>query len=225
MNHWSTSHPVKNPPVQLTPRQHQILEAIGASQQNRCYSPSITELANALGISRSTVYEHLGELCSKGLVSTCPGRARSSRLTSLGQELLSRLESDTPHEVSSADAITLAGQVAAGLPLEALAEHQALSWQGLFGHYEDLFSLQVQGDSMIEEDIHPGDYVICRRTCVAQDGELVVALVEGSEATLKRFYREKNRVRLEPANSQYQPIYTEDCQIEGVVVGLLRRLR
>jgi repressor LexA len=223
MNHWST-FPTINSQVQLTPRQYQILEAIGASQQNRCYSPSITELADTLGISRSTVYEHLAELRSKGLVSTCPGRARSSRLTSHGQELLSRLESDTPHEVSSADTMTLAGQVAAGLPLEAVAEHQELSWQDLFGHHEDLFSLQVQGDSMIEEDIHPGDYVICRRTSVARDGELIVALVEGNEAALKRFYREKNRVRLEPANSQYQPIYTEDCQIKGVVVGLLRRL-
>lgn len=210
-------------PIHLTPRQRQILEAIYASQCNQCYSPTMAELARELGISRSTAFEHLGELKSKGLITTSPGRARSSRLTPLGYELLNGSTQDRDDRARSEDTIPLAGKVAAGLPMEAVEAREELSWQNLFGSEADLFSLEVQGDSMIEEDIHPGDYVVCRRICVAQDGDLVVALVDGHEATLKRFYRENNRIRLQPANCHYAPIYVDDCHIEAVVVGLLRR--
>jgi len=184
----------------------------------------MAELAQAFGLSRSTVFEHMRELRAKGLLATCPGKARSSSLTFQGQELLDRIagqEEDGPDQVSG---IPLRGQVAAGQPLEAIEDQQELSWHVLFGSDESLFSLKVAGDSMIEEGIQPGDYVICRRTCVAHDGDLVVALIQGEGATLKRFYREAQRVRLEPANARYEPIYTDDCQIEAVVVGLLRQM-
>jgi repressor LexA len=211
-------------PVQVTPRQRQILEAISASQHSCGCSPTMAELAQTFGLSRSTVFEHMRELRAKGLLETCPGKARSSMLTFPGQELLKRIGSNEGEVTGQSAGIPLMGQVAAGQPLEAIEDRQELSWHVLFGSDESLFSLQVAGDSMIEEGIRPGDYVICRRTCVAHDGDLVVALIHGEEATLKRFYREAQRVRLEPANARYEPIYTDDCQIEAVVVGLLRQM-
>lgn len=210
--------------VQLTPRQRQILEAISASQRSCGYSPTMAELARTFGLSRSTVFEHMRELRAKGLLVTCPGRARSSRLSFHGQELLDHIAAPAQASPPRSPGIPLRGRVAAGQPLEAIEDQASLTWPGMFGSKDDLFSLQVTGDSMIEEGIHSGDYVICRRACTARDGDLVVALVQGHEATLKRFYREPHRVRLEPANARYAPIYTDDCQIEAIVVGLLRRL-
>ena len=88
---------------------------------------------------------------------------------------------------------------------------------------DGLFALRVSGDSMIEENIRPGDYVICRRTEMAENGQIVVAVVNDGEATLKRFYREQDHIRLQPANANYEPIYANDCRIQGVVIGLLRK--
>ena len=213
--------------IQITPRQHQILAAISASQQSRGCSPTIAELARKLDLSRSTVFGHISELRAKGLIEISPGKARSSRLTCLGQERLEQLQphaSDLEDESTGESTIPLLGRVAAGLPIDAIEEKQDLSLHGMFGTDQSLFSLQVQGDSMIEEDIHNGDYVICRRTSVARNGDLVVAIVDDDETTLKRFYREADRVRLQPANAQYQPIYSNHCRIEAVVVGLLRQL-
>ncbi|MCF7972814.1 MAG: transcriptional repressor LexA [Phycisphaerae bacterium] len=221
------TRPTRNQAVHLTPRQHQILEAISASQQNRACSPTMAELARDLCLSRSTVFEHMAELREKGILTICPGKARSSRLTSLGQGRLDQIHglSSGMEEVSlDPGSIPLVGRVAAGMPMEAVEDRQSLSLQGMFGSDQGVFSLQVTGDSMIEDNIHNGDYVICRRTCVARDGELVVAIVDDEEATLKRFYKEKDRVRLQPANSAYEPIYTSNCRIEAVVVGLLRQM-
>jgi repressor LexA len=120
--------------------------------------------------------------------------------------------------------IPLAGRVAAGVPLEAVENAESLSLSSCFGTGNDIFALEVKGDSMIDEDIHEGDYVICRRSAVANDGQLVVAIVDDENATLKRFYKEKTRARLQPANDDYQPIYSDNCRIEAVVVGLVRRL-
>jgi len=120
--------------------------------------------------------------------------------------------------------IPLAGRVVAGSPLEAVENIESLSLQSCFGSGDDLFALQVCGESMINEDIHEGDYVICRRNHVAENGQLVVAIVDNDNATLKRFYKEKTRVRLQPANDNYQPIYSDNCRIEAVVIGLVRIL-
>ncbi len=220
-------HVVSPSPVQVSPRQRQILAAISASQRTRGCSPTMAELARCLDLSRSTVFGHIAELRAKGLLMISPGKARSSRLTCLGQERLDQLTtspSDFDPESSDATGIPLVGCVAAGLPIDAIEERQSLSLQGMFGTDQSLFSLQVQGDSMIDENIHNGDYVICRRTSVASNGDLVVAIVDDEKATLKRFYREADRVRLQPANPHYQPIYTTHCRIEAVVVGLLRQL-
>jgi repressor LexA len=117
--------------------------------------------------------------------------------------------------------IPLAGRVAAGAPVEAVENLELLSLSSAFG--DDIFALEVTGDSMIGQDIRQGDYVICRRSRTVENGQLVVAIVDGQNATLKRFYKEKGRARLQPANDDYQPIYTDKCRIEAVVIGLLRR--
>ncbi|MHC4498524.1 MAG: transcriptional repressor LexA [Planctomycetota bacterium] len=198
---------------------------IGRVQVSQCYSPTIGELAAALGVSRSTTFEHIGELRRKGLLSACPGKARSLRLTSRGQNLLSGPGEDgLDLPGRPVEDIPLVGTVAAGLPIEAIEDRDCLSLTGCFGRSDGLFALKVTGDSMIGEDIRDGDYVICRRSAVADDGQLVVAIVDDENATLKRFYKEKSGARLEPANEDCEPIYSHDCRIEGVMVGLVRKL-
>jgi repressor LexA len=108
--------------------------------------------------------------------------------------------------------------------VEAFENNEALSLTSAFGSGDDIFALEVTGDSMIDEDIRQGDYIICRRSRVADDGQLVVAIIDDQNATLKRFYREKDHARLQPANDDYKPIYTDNCRIEAIVIGLLRRL-
>jgi repressor LexA len=209
----------------MTPRQLQVLKHIAAFHDKQCYSPTIAELANEMGLSRSTVFEHIGELQRKGLLSTSPGRARSLMTTSKGQRLLKQLAVlEAEPERHEDPGVPLVGRVAAGLPLEAVQNEDHLSMGSCFGMGGDLFALEVSGDSMIDEDIRSGDYVICRRSNVASDGELVVVLVDEEEATLKRFYKEADQVRLQAANAAYEPIYTNNCRIEAIVVGLVRKL-
>lgn len=208
----------------LTPKQLQVLRHIAVFHGSRCYSPTIAELAAQLNLSRSTVFEHLSELQRKSLLTTSPGRARSLRLTSRGRKVLRQSRTEEPPSDEEVPAgIPLAGRVAAGLPVEAIENTDSLSLESCFGMGDGLFALQVCGNSMIEENIQPGDYVICRRTEVAQNGQLVVAVVNDGEATLKRFYREQDRVRLQPANAGYEPIYSANCRIQAVVIGLLRK--
>jgi repressor LexA len=144
-------------------------------------------------------------------------------LTSPAQELLEDL-TDQPHTIGANryEGIPLAGTVAAGSPIEAVEEADSLSLKTHFGREDDLFALKVAGDSMIDEDVRDGDYVICRRRRSAEDGQLVVAIVDDENATLKRFYKEKAQVRLQPANDDYAPIYAANCRIQAVVVGLVR---
>jgi len=120
--------------------------------------------------------------------------------------------------------IPLVGVVAAGLPIEAVENKDNLSINSLFGSCDEVFALEVRGDSMAGENINQGDYVICKRASSASDGQLVVAIVDNENTTLKRFYKEPKCVRLQPANDQYQPIYSDNCRIEGVVIGLVRKL-
>ena len=147
------------------------------------------------------------------------------KLTSGAQKLLRSLSKNNPGVTSILPAgIPLAGTVAAGLPIEAVENKESLSLTSCFGNGGDIFALEVSGESMIDDDIHSGDYVICRRSAVADNGQLVIALVDNENATLKRFYREKTRARLQPANEDYQPLYSDNCRIEAVVIGLVRKL-
>jgi len=212
------------PAIQLTPRQLQLLQIVAHFQQNRCYSPTLSEMASELNISRSTIFEHLTELRRKGLLSGFQNKARSLKVSLQGQELLSGLsgQNSTTHAKEVAG-IPLAGSVAAGIPVEAVENIELLSLASAFGSGDDIFALEVNGNSMVDEDIRQGDYVICRRSRIAVDGQLIVAIVDDENATLKRFYKEKDRARLQPANDDYQPIYTNNCRIEAVVIGLVRK--
>jgi repressor LexA len=145
-------------------------------------------------------------------------------LTSTGFALLEQSDSEELSAVETPpEGIPLLGRVAAGEPIEAIEQSERLSLSSYFGMEDETFALEVIGESMIEEDIRSGDYVICRKTQVARDGQLVIAIVDNESATLKRFYREKNCVRLQPANKDFTPIYSDNCRIEAVVVGLVRK--
>ena len=194
----------------LTPKQLQVLRHIAAFHGSQCYSPTIAELATQLSLSPSTVFEHLGELQRRSLLTTSPGRARSLELTSQGRRLLkdSQPQGGENEEEPRAD-IPLLGRVAAGLPVEAVENKEDLSLRSCFGTGDDLFALQARGDGMIEEGICSGDYVICRRAQRAANGTLVVALVHEDGTRLKRFYKERDKARLQPANPNYEPIYSD----------------
>lgn len=212
--------------VTITPRQLEVLRTIGRFETAQCYSPTIAELAEQLSLSRTTVFEHIGALRKKGLLTGSRGRARSSRLTRRASQLLeSFAKRGAFNDGSSCDrrsGIPLAGRIAAGVPIEAIEDTERISLQDVFGSGDDIFALQVKGDSMIDDGINSGDYVVCKRSSSANDGQMVVAIVDDQEATLKRFYRDNGRVRLQPANERYEPIYSDNCRIEAIVLGVLR---
>jgi repressor LexA len=210
--------------IHLTPRQLQLLRMISEYQKSRCYSPTLAEMSSTLNISRSTVFEHIGELRKKGLLSGSPNKARSLKVNSKAQELLS-FDAGRGFNcyTNEPTGIPLAGKVAAGMPLEAVENVEDLSLNSCFGTGDDIFALEVDGESMTGEDIQPGDYAICRRSNSAHDGQLVVAIVDEENATLKRFYQEKYQARLQPANDNFQPIYSKNCRIEAIVIGLVRK--
>jgi repressor LexA len=146
-------------------------------------------------------------------------------ITSKAQELLNRRTACSPAPLyqQSAAGIPLLGRVAAGRPIEAIEDTQPLLIDSLFAG-PDTFALQVAGDSMAGDGIFDGDYVICKKTPTADNGRLVIAILDGDSATLKRFYKEKSRIRLQPANDNYAPIYSRDCTINATVIGLIRKL-
>lgn len=220
-----TKSPMSKVEINVTPRQMELLKALAAFERSRCYSATMQELADELGVRRSTVFEHIAALREKGLVMSSRGRARSLRLTAEGEELLKK-SSDLGclAELTHVEGIRLAGRVAAGTPVEAVENIEPLSLASQFGTGDDIFALQVSGESMIEHDIRDGDYVICRHASNAQSGRLVIAEVENEGATLKRLFKEPDGVRLEPGNPSYKPIFSRDCRIVAVVVGLLRKL-
>jgi repressor LexA len=120
--------------------------------------------------------------------------------------------------------VPLAGRVAAGVGIEAIENCQMLSLDSMFGASDDVFALEIDGESMIDDGISDGDYVVCKKARTAENGQLVVAILEDNSATVKRFYDEGDVVRLQPANPDFEPIYSDNCRIDAVVLGLLRRL-
>jgi len=172
------------------------------------------ELADVLGVTKVTVFEHVGGLEKKGLLRRSKHRARSLELTS-------RVE--FPDDARSS--MPLVGHIAAGAPIEAIENQETIGLEALFNAPEGVFALKVRGDSMIDEQIRDGDLVVVERRETARNGETVVALLDNDEATLKKFYREKGRIRLQPANPDFPPIYVDHLRIQGVVVGVLRTYR
>ncbi len=197
----------------LTPRQLEILTRIRDYRRSNGYSPSMQELADELRISKVTVFEHVNALVEKGQLYRNPHKARSLELTSLAQ-----LPDERP------TLLPLMGRIAAGLPIEAIENADALDLESIFATKAGTFVLKVTGDSMIDEQIRDGDFVVIEKRNTARNGETVVALIDDGEATLKKFYKEKNRIRLQPANPAFDPIYVNNVDIQGVVIGVLRRL-
>lgn len=215
---------ITDPTETISPRQLEVLSQIAMFEQSRCYSPTIAELAGKLSVSRTTVFEHIDALRRKGLLRNSRGRARSLRLTTRASQLLKKDVGENIHLEGGSEGFRLLGRVAAGTPIEAIENSENLSLRSMFGDGDDMFALEVAGDSMIDEGIYTGDMVICKKASGAYNGQMVVAIVDNENATLKRFYKEETQVRLEASNPAYEPIYSDNCRIEAVVIGMLRRL-
>jgi repressor LexA len=195
--------------VTLTKRQKQIYEFIKDKIMNRGYGPTVREIGKAFNIrSPNGVMCHLKALERKKLITREEHMSRAIQLTS--QPQLKRTS------------LPLAGQIAAGSPVLAVEDMDRKDFATLFRD-DDNFCLKVKGESMIGEQIADGDFAVIRRQKTARDGDIVAALVDGGEATLKRFYKERNRFRLEPANPRMKPIYSTDVEIIGVLVGVIRQ--
>jgi repressor LexA len=210
----------------ITPKQLDVLKEIEAFQVRQCYSPTMEEIGRSLGVKRPTVFEHIEELRAKGLIETSSqdkAPARSLLLTKTAKKLLNRVS--TSKESTQGDSmISLLGCVSAGYGIEAATDDQSIGLADLFGQADNLFALQVRGESMINAGIMEGDYIICKHTRTAENGQIVIALLERRKATVKRFFLDKKSVRLAPANDAFDPILATDCQIQAIVIGLVRRL-
>lgn len=201
--------------ITLYRRQKQILDFIKQYIEKYSYSPTLSEIAESIGVSSlATVHEHLQALTQKGVIKRFEGAVRGIEV--LDQKISSSLQGIE---------LPVMGFIAAGQPIMAYTDPDAtikVSPSMVSGKKRS-YVLQVKGDSMIDDGILDGDYVIIEEQTTARDGEIVVALLDNGLATLKRFYKEPNRIRLEPANSAMEPIYARDVKIQGKCVGVIRR--
>jgi repressor LexA len=198
--------------MSVTRRQKDVVDFITHFVQENGYSPSYDEIARGLNLkSLATVHKHITNLQRKGLLEREHNRSRS-------------IDIIPPHSEGRQERLPLMGRIAAGMPVDAAETSESISLGDVTGSKE-AFALQVRGDSMRDEHIMNGDYVIIERTRTARQGEIVVALVNGSETTLKRYYIEGDRVRLQPSNAEMSPIYVpvEQVAIQGKVLGVLRK--
>jgi repressor LexA len=198
----------------LTKRQREMLDCIAEFIEKNAYSPTLEEIGGMMGLSSpATVHKHLQNLEAKGLIKRNWNHSRSVELIGKAAAKPSRT-------------LPLLGTVAAGSPIEAIEDPETIDAPRDFVGGRETFVLRVKGDSMIEEGIHDGDMIIVEKRATAEPGQTVVALIEGQDATVKKFYREgKSKVRLEPANATMKPMRfaASDVQIQGVVVGLMRK--
>ncbi len=199
-------------PETLTRRQRMVYEFIRDKIRTRGYGPTVREIGSAFGIrSPNGVMCHLKALERKGLIIRERNMSRAIQLA---------LE---PVEERG---LPLAGRIAAGVLHEAIEQNERVDFADLFDPRDkSLFVLQVNGDSMIEDQIADGDYVIVRKQRTARKGQIVVALTDEGEATLKRWFPEKNRIRLQPANRAMKPLYVKNARVLGVVEGVVRRIK
>ncbi len=199
----------------LTKRQREMLDFIEGFVRFRGYSPSFEEIAENFGYrSLATVHEHLSNLQAKGYIRKNYNESRSIELVE-GELRISAVE------------LPLHGSVAAGQPIEVMDEQEtvAVPEDMIAGSLSEHYVLRVRGSSMIDEQIRDGDYVIVQSRDTAHNGEMVIALIDSENATMKKFYREDERVRLQPANPALEPMYFDPSRvtIQGVVIGVIRR--
>ena len=197
----------------LTKRQREILDFLNEFIEQHGYAPSLEEVGRRFGLSSlATVHKHLTNLQDKGFIRRAWNRSRSVELvpTRVGTRAV-----DLP----------LLGNVAAGVPIEAVVSSETVAVPEDLVGKQDTYALRVRGDSMIDEQIRDGDVVIVEDRKTAENGEMVIALLQGSEVTLKKFYRDNGRIRLQPANATVQPLVVDphEVRIQGVVVGVVRR--
>jgi repressor LexA len=204
----------------ITKRQRQIYDFIHGFVQKNGYSPSFEEIGNGMGLSSlATVHKHISNLEKKGLIKRDYNRSRSIDVLPV-RGLFKRQVQKAPTEI----ALPLLGRIAAGQPIEAIETPETISL-GDITRSKDVFVLQVKGESMKDEHIVDGDYVLVEKTNTSRDGEIIVALVDGTDATLKRLYREGVNIRLQPSNAAMKPIIVpaRSVQIQGRVIGVLRK--
>jgi len=196
----------------VTARQKAVYEFIRTKIRSRGYGPTVREIGHEFDInSPNGVVCHLKALQKKGLIHREPNMSRAIQLAM------------EPIEDRS---LPLAGRIAAGVLQEAVEQKERVDFSEMFDPADrDLFVLEVRGDSMIEDQIADGDFVVVRRQKTARKGQIVVAITDEGEATLKRWFPEKNRIRLEPANSTMKPIYVRDARVLGIVVGVVRKVK
>ncbi len=202
-------------PVVLYKRQKQILDFIGQYIQKNGYSPTLQQIADALGVSSlATVHEHLASMSKKGVIKKFEGSVR-------GIEIIDKTKGDLLNGVE----LPILGFIAAGNPIEPHTDPNASInvAPGMLSGKKRSFVLQVKGESMIEDGILDGDFVVIEEQNEAKNGDIVVALLESGMATLKRYYKEATRIRLEPANCKMQPIYATNVRVQGKVVGIIRK--
>ena len=197
----------------LTKRQREILDYLSDFIAQHGYAPSLEEIGRRFGLSSlATVHKHLTNLQDKGFIRRAWNKSRSVELvpTRMGGRAL-----DLP----------LLGYVAAGAPIEAVVSNETVTVPEDLVGTRDTYALRVRGNSMIDEQIRDGDLVVVEDRQTAQNGEMVIALLEGSDVTLKKFYRENDHIRLQPANDAVAPIIVraDKVQVQGVVVGVMRR--
>jgi repressor LexA len=217
-------------------RKQKILDCIARTVDERGFPPSVREIADAVGLaSTSAVHHHLMALEREGLLERGSRSSRALRLTARGEAELeagsrrpTAIGRVTPFRMPVERdilALPVLGEIAAGQPIEAYADGaESLDVPRSLEARDDSYVLRVRGKSMIDDLIDDGDYVVVQPQATARDGDIVVALLEDNGVTLKRFYREQDRIRLQPANAEMEPIYATEVQIQGKVVGVIRKL-
>lgn len=195
----------------LTKRQREVYDFIRDKIHTRGYGPTVREIGNNFNISSPNgVMCHLKALEKKGLITREPNMSRAIMLAS---------------ESADTRGLPMVGRIAAGLQLEAIEQNERFDFSELFkASSQELYVLEVDGDSMIEDQIADGDYVVIRKQDTARRGEIVVALTDEEEATLKRWFPEDGRIRLQPSNSSMEPIYVDNARVLGVMVGVVRKV-
>ena len=211
--------------LNLTKRQKEIFDFVKTYAGEHGYPPTVRDIGKAIGLtSSSTVHAHLANLEKAGLLRRDPSKPRALELLDRATSAAATAAADAVRSVVKPNALPLVGQVAAGQPI--LAEENIEDYvqvPPIAGGEEGEYLLRVRGDSMVKAGILPDDVVVVRKQDTADDGEIVVALV-GEEATVKRFFREDDHVRLQPENDALEPIRSREVQVLGRVVGVMRRV-
>ncbi|MCE5228132.1 transcriptional repressor LexA [bacterium] len=204
----------------LTRRQREMIDCIDSFIRELGYSPTLEEIGRRMGLSSlATVHKHLQNLESKGLIKRNWNHSRSIELVPAAAESVS---------AATVTTLPLMGEVAAGLPIEAIENSEPIEIpRDMLGRSRDSFVLRVRGSSMIDDGIRDGDLIVVESRRKAEPGQTVVALIDGAEATVKRFYPEGDMIMLKPANETMAPMrfHASQVQIQGIVIGLMRRYR